>query len=480
MTKSLHVAVLGGGPSGLAAALGIARRGHRVTVVERDPSPGDKDLDEAFSSWRRKGVPQIRQGHFIMGRAKEMLDLHAPDVIEALAQKGIVPAYNPMLMLVSEDELQPGDDHVLTPTRRIPFELTLRRVAEAEPGVEFRSGVKVTGLSVQNGSGLPRVNAVGLDDGSAMETDFVIDAMGNHSPAHGWLRSLGIEIPDEETQDTGVTYYGRYFRAKAEAPDPWVLMQSSGRTEYLAYVVFPGDNGTYGVVFFIPSWDRELRALRTVSAWEAAAAQFPPIAPWVAEDVADALTPVDVTSGHNNVIRPFLVDGLPKYLGLVPVGDALGTVDPRLAWGISLGLTHGFAAAAAIDEHAGDPGDAMLAYAESVMNELEECHRFASAGSRLTIRMWKGEDTTPRNVDEERALTFANFSPEQLFADPVILRGAMRAGNLIDTPDVVFDNVEFVEKLRAVQAASAPSAKGTSIERDELIRIAASQPAAVS
>jgi hypothetical protein len=217
-----------------------------------------------------------------------------------------------------------------------------------------------------------------------------------------------------------------------------------------------------------------------VPAWDAAAAQFSSIAPWVSEETAQALTTVEVTAGHNNVIRPFLVDGMPTHLGVVSVGDALGTVDPRLAWGMSLGLTHGFAAAAAIDEHADDPGDSMLAYAQSVMRELEQCYRFASAGSRLTIRMWKREDPTPRDVDEERALTFASFSPEQLFADPVILRNALRAGNLIDTPDVVFENTEFVEKLRAVQQGTTTSASEPGLERDELVRIVSSQPAAVS
>ena len=357
----MHVVVIGGGVAGLSAGLGLAREGHQVTILERDPAPGDGGVEEAFASWRRKGVPQIRQGHFVLGRAKAMLEANAPDVLDALANEGIVGAYSPMLALLPADQLQPGDDLAPIPTRRIPFELTMRRVAEATDGITIRGDAQVTGLASENGIGRPRVRGVRLADGTDVPADFVVDAAGRRSGVQEWLRTAGATLPPEQTQDAGVTYFGRYFRARGDTPDPWALLSSSSDAGYASLVVFPGDRGTYGVVFFAPSWDKDFRALRNDEAWMRAAREFPPAAPWIASDYAEALTSVDVTAGHANTLRPFLDDGVPTYLGSLPVGDAVCTTDAPLAWGLSLGMTTGFAAARAISEYASDPGDAALA-----------------------------------------------------------------------------------------------------------------------
>jgi flavin-dependent dehydrogenase len=465
----MQIVVIGAGAAGLSAGLGLARNGHSVTILERDPAPEDMDIEQAWCDWRRKGVPQIRQGHFVLGRAQDMLTSHAPDVIDGLAEQGIVPPANPLLFIVSEDELQPGDEFLRPlPTRRIPFELTMRRVAELQAGIEIRSGAKATGLLVDNGNGLPRVLGVGLEDGSELRADFVIDAGGNKSPIGRWLREAGATLPPEQKQESGVTYFNRYFRAKGEAPDPWALVQASGGTPYLEYVVFPGDRGTYGVCFFVPAWDMHLRALRDTSAYMAAAKFFPSIAPWVDKDSAEPIGEVDVAASHDNVLRPFLADGLPGYLGSLPVGDALGTTDARRGWGLSFALTHGFAAATAISEHPNDPGDAALAYADVVMAELEEYVRFAAAFSRISIRGWRGEPLDPQDADEERAAAVSAVTLDKLFSDPALLRAGLRNANLTDPPSVLFQNSDFVRKVKEIaQERSATSSDALS--RDELV-----------
>ena len=58
----MKVTVIGGGVSGLGTALALARRGHEVTVVERDHTPMPTSADEAFD-WDRRGAPQVRHSH---------------------------------------------------------------------------------------------------------------------------------------------------------------------------------------------------------------------------------------------------------------------------------------------------------------------------------------------------------------------------------------------------------------------------------
>jgi salicylate hydroxylase len=40
-----HVAIVGAGLGGLAAAIGIARAGHRVTILEQAPALGEVSFD---------------------------------------------------------------------------------------------------------------------------------------------------------------------------------------------------------------------------------------------------------------------------------------------------------------------------------------------------------------------------------------------------------------------------------------------------
>lgn len=58
----LHIAVVGGGIGGLAAALAVARTGHRVTLVERAARFGE--IGSQASSWPRTPRSRLRNSAF--------------------------------------------------------------------------------------------------------------------------------------------------------------------------------------------------------------------------------------------------------------------------------------------------------------------------------------------------------------------------------------------------------------------------------
>ena len=69
------VLVLGGGFSGLASALMLARDGHAVTVLERDPAPVPESPELAWEAWERRGVAQFRQAHYMQPRGTRVRQL---------------------------------------------------------------------------------------------------------------------------------------------------------------------------------------------------------------------------------------------------------------------------------------------------------------------------------------------------------------------------------------------------------------------
>ncbi|MEV4191060.1 NAD(P)-binding protein, partial [Streptomyces toxytricini] len=82
------IVIAGGGTAGLAAALALGRRGHRVRVLERGGAPPDGPAVESAQRWRRPGVPQAVHDHILNALGVRMLRRHAPDVLDALLADG--------------------------------------------------------------------------------------------------------------------------------------------------------------------------------------------------------------------------------------------------------------------------------------------------------------------------------------------------------------------------------------------------------
>ncbi len=181
-----RAAVIGGSVAGLASAIGLARRGWEVTVVERDLAPDTDDGDEAFLVWDRRNVPQFRQPHAFSARSRNLLLEHIPEVVDWLRADGI-PEIN-LFKMLAPPELWSDEDDAYTGlwSRRPAFELAIRRTAEVEPGVTIVVPAVVRGLQMEQGSPL-RVIGIVLADGTRIDADLVLDCAGRRSPVSKWL-----------------------------------------------------------------------------------------------------------------------------------------------------------------------------------------------------------------------------------------------------------------------------------------------------
>ena len=143
-----EILVLGAGLNGLATAMLLARDGHDVTVLERDPAEPHGDNDELWESWERRGVNQFNQLHFMLPRWTATMSAELPEVVAELEHRGGT-RWNSVLRLPDQvtGGSRPGDERFETVTARRPvIEAAMAAVAARTPGVTVRRGVRVSGL----------------------------------------------------------------------------------------------------------------------------------------------------------------------------------------------------------------------------------------------------------------------------------------------------------------------------------------------
>ena len=82
------ILVVGSGLTGLTAAMLLARDGHAVTVLDRDPAPPPEGAETAWAQWARPGVAQFRQLHFLLPRWRAVMAEELPEVLDAMLAAG--------------------------------------------------------------------------------------------------------------------------------------------------------------------------------------------------------------------------------------------------------------------------------------------------------------------------------------------------------------------------------------------------------
>jgi flavin-dependent dehydrogenase len=349
-----RVAIAGAGLGGLAAALFVARRGHVVTLLERDEAAPRGDPTRDFAGWRRPGIPQARQPHVFLARGRQVLAEEAPGVLAAVMGEGHGRELRPLAAFAGL-EAEPGDEELWGIGMRRPvFEPFLRRAVSAQGAIEFLAGVSVEGLVADAAvNGTPRVTGVRTSTGDIVDADLVVDAGGRRSALPAWLAELDARAPVEHSQDLRFVYASRWYQLPSGAA---VKVASTVFDElgYATAIVFPADDGVVSFTLALSMDDPLRRMVRDPDRFDRVAFEAPAMRPWL-EAGAQPISGVLFMARIENRSRRLVDEQGPVAAGIVVVGDAALHTNPTLGRGASMAFLHGQYVADTIQRAVQDP-----------------------------------------------------------------------------------------------------------------------------
>lgn len=464
------IAVVGGGISGMAAALALSRSGHHITLFEQDEIAQAADPHEAFEAHRR-GAPQVRHSHAFLARLRNLLRTDYPDVLDALYAAGAsdLRFADGIPSTITDFVPEDGDEDLgMLACRRTTFEWVVRNIVVAEGKVVVRSGTHVAGLvgaEVERRGDPPRVTGVRLDGehlgqvgpvGEIEHFDWTVVATGRRSALPAWLEEIGAGQVPEVVDDSGIVYFSRFYRLKPGESVPPRTGPIGGDLGYLKYGVFVGDNGTFSLTLACATDDTHMRTLLDDDDRFDDVGRRLVFTRDYLDGRADPITGVNKIAGLVSRWRDYVVDGVPLALNVLPIGDAHFATNPLYGRGCTTGFVNAHLLAGVLGEHERSGALAVaLAHDEVIRAELKPwvmhtMHTDAEA-RRVAAAILAGSDPDADQSDPRtfmRSVLRSGLRPA-MRTDQVVLRAFFRNFNLLTQPNALAGDADFGARVLA-------------------------------
>ncbi|MDY0812927.1 FAD-dependent monooxygenase [Kitasatospora purpeofusca] len=180
------VLVAGGGIGGLAAALALARAGHRAVVLERAPEFAEIGAGIQIAPNGILALERLGLGDAVRAAGVHMAELRFMD--------GVTGEHVTSLTLTERYRQRFGNPYVVV--HRAELHGLLLRACRDEPRIELRAATAVTGYR-QDAGGATAL----LADGGSVRGDVLVGADGIHSAVRAQL------VGDGEPRISGITVY---------------------------------------------------------------------------------------------------------------------------------------------------------------------------------------------------------------------------------------------------------------------------------
>ncbi len=351
----MRTTVIGSGPVGMTAALLLARQGHDITLVDRDPGPSEG------RPWKRVGVMQFNLPHSFRAQCRTVLQTRLPDLYDALLAAGV-------------------EDHgMILHARRSTFERAMWTHTSREPRVQRVHG-HVDMIEVHD-----RLATGVVVDGESIACDLVVDASGRAGRPSAMHRPLGTSV------DAGIAYAAREYQLLPGA-EPGPTNGGPGIVHELDRfftMLFQQDAGTFTVLFVRAKDDDALAALRDPIAFDAATQLLPDVAMWT--DPARS-RPIDRVRAGAGIFNGYRGQST-TVTNLLAIGDAVCTTNPMGARGVALGMESAAVLADLVADASPQAWTAALdAWCATNQKVWHDDHLVTD---RALVAAWHGEEIDP-------------------------------------------------------------------------------------